>query len=65
MQTLKVSWTERSRKLDKIGENARQNASLTDQNADDAVMTVFQSVLDQLVQSYATIIDEEGLEKCG
>lgn len=50
------------RRGDLIGESARQHASLTDQNGVDAVVTAFQSVLDQLVRSDATIIDEEGLE---
>lgn len=42
--------------------NARQHTSLTSQNDDKAVMTAFQSVLDQFVQSNVAIMDNEGLE---
>lgn len=44
---------------DLIGENARQHTSLTYQKDDETVMTVFQSLLNQLVQSNSIIMNNE------
>lgn len=48
--------------IELIGEIARQHNSLIYRNDDDAVMSVFQSVLDQLIQSNAAVMDNDRLE---
>lgn len=49
-------------RLELIGENERQHTSFCHQNNDNPVMRVLQSVLDQLAQSNATVMHDEGLE---
>lgn len=48
--------------LELVGENARLHTSLCHQNNDNPIMRVLQSVLDQLAQSNATVMHDEGLE---
>ena len=48
--------------LELIGENMQRHTSVNYQNDDEAVMAAFQSLVDQLVQSNAAIMEDGGLE---